>query len=203
MSDSCCDSKTDELKVLAKRQAKILWIVLAINLIMFFLEGFYGVLAGSTSLLADSLDMLGDAFVYGISIYAIGRSIKWGASTSLIKGSIMTLFGLGVIGEAIRRFMIPGLPIASTMGIVGTIAMIANFICAILLLHHRNDDLNMRSTWLCSRNDVIANIGVLLAAGAVSLTQSKYPDLIVGVCIAALVLKSSYHVLKESILALR
>lgn len=198
MSDSCCDSKTDELKVLAQRQAKILWIVLFINLVMFLVEGIFGIIGRSVSLLADSLDMLGDAFVYGISLYVLGKNIRWNASVSLVKGLVMAVFGIGVLVNAVQRYFATTIPIAETMGIIGTLALVANFVCAALLLKHRNDDLNMRSTWLCSRNDVIANSGVLVAAGAVALTGSKYPDLIVGIAIALMVLRSAAHVLYES-----
>lgn len=201
--DDCCNKKEAELKALPLRQKKVLKIVLAINLSMFFIEGGYGLAARSTALLADSLDMLGDALVYAVSLYVIGRNVRWNASVSFLKGGVMALFGLGVVGQAVYRFIAPGLPNAETMGIIGALALTANISCAVLLLRHRNDDLNMRSTWLCSRNDVICNAGVLLAAAAVSFTQSKYPDLIVGVAIAVLVLKSSYLVLSESISALR
>ena len=115
----------------------------------------------------------------------------------------MAAFGLGVLANAGLRYFSPDFPVAETMGLIGTAAMIANIICAILLLRHRKDDINMRSTWLCSRNDMIANFGVLLAAVGVAYTGSKYPDLIVGILIAVLVLRSAYSVLSESVLILR
>lgn len=202
MSDSCCDSETDELKVLAQCQAKILWTVLIINLAMFLIEGIFGIIGRSVSLLADSLDMLGDAFVYGISLYVLGKSMRWNASVSWVKGFVMAAFGIGVLVNAVQRYFTTTIPIAETMGILGTLALVANFVCAALLLKHRNDDLNMRSTWLCSRNDVIANLGVLVAAGAVALTGSKYPDLIVGIVIALMVLRSAALVLQESTVTL-
>lgn len=200
---ACCDSKSSELEAIREKQGTVLKIVLLINLIMFFVEAISGFMARSTSLLADSLDMLGDAFVYGFSLYAIGKTPRWGASTSLLKGSIMLLFGIGVLFEATRRFLSPETPVAATMGLVGGLAFAANVTCAILLMRHRNDDLNMRSTWLCTRNDVVANIGVMIAAAAVGFTQSRWPDLVVGVAISTLVLKSAYSVLKESISTLR
>lgn len=201
--DHCCNAKESELKKLASTQGKTLRIVLFINLVMFGVESTYGWIAHSTALLADSLDMLGDAFVYSVSLYALGRGSHWSARVSLLKGGIMTFFGLGVLGEAGYRFFTSTLPHAETMGVIGAVALAANLTCAILLLRHRHDDINMRSTWLCSRNDVIANVGVILAAWAVSMTQSPYPDLIVGVIIAALVLRSSYQVLTESSAILR
>ena len=201
--DDCCNAKEAELRNLPLRQKKVLKVVLVINLAMFFIEGGYSFFAHSTALFADSLDMLGDAFVYGISLYAIGRSIKWNASISFIKGTIMAAFGIGVFVQAAYRFLSPTIPVAETMGLIAGLAFVANFLCAYLLLRHRNDDINMRSTWLCSRNDVLANIGVMAAALAVWLSKSKYPDLVVGIAIAALVLRSAFHVLNESIRSLR
>lgn len=201
--DDCCNSKEKELSALPRQQKNVLKITLVINLVMFVIEFTFGTLAKSTSLLADSLDMLGDAFVYGMSLYAIGRSLKWNASISLIKGIIMTAFGLWVVFHAIHRFTNPELPIAETMGWVGGLALAANLTCASLLLRFRNDDINMRSTWICSRNDVIANLGVLLAAALVAVTNTRYPDLIVGLCIATLVLHSAYSVLSNAVAALR
>lgn len=200
--DDCCSSKESELAELRERHGILLKVVLAINLVMFFVESIAGWLAGSTALFADSLDMLGDAFVYGMSIYALGRDIKWNARASLVKGVFMGGFGVWVIGQATYRFFTPGIPVAETMGLVGGLALVANITCAVLLLRHRNDDLNMRSTWLCTRNDVIANIGVLVAAALVALTQSKYPDLVVGALVAAMVLRSSFLILRESSQAL-
>jgi len=199
MSDSCCHHKTNELATLGRRQAKVLWIALFINLSMFFLEGFYGLVANSNSLLADSLDMLGDALVYAISLYAIGKSQTWISGVSLIKGLIMAVFGLGVLIDAASRFLSSTIPVAETMGVIGGIALVANISCVGLLLRHRNDNLNMRSTWECSKNDVLANIGVLLAAAAVGFTGSKYPDLVVGITISLLVFRSSISVLTDSV----
>ncbi len=201
--DDCCNAKIDELSSLPEHQKKVLKIVLAVNLTMFLIEFVYGNIARSTALVADSLDMLGDAFVYAISLYAIGRSIKWNAAISLTKGMVMTAFGLWVIAQAVYRFFEPILPIAETMGWVGGLALLSNLFCAALLLKFRNGDINMRSTWLCSRNDVIANLGVLIAGGLVAITASPYPDLIVGFAIAALVLSSAYQVLKQSLAAFR
>ncbi len=201
--DDCCNAKEDELRALPQKQKDVLKITLVINLVLFVVEFFYGNVAHSTALLADSLDMLGDAFVYGVSIYAIGRSAKWNGTISLIKGLVMATFGLWVIGQAIYRFISPTLPIAETMGWVAGLALLANFACAALLLRFRNDDINMRSTWVCSRNDVIANVGVLIAAALVSVTNSRYPDLIVGILIAGLVLVSAFGVLMDSASSLR
>lgn len=166
---------------------------------MFFIEFTFGVLSKSTSLLADSLDMLGDASVYAFSLYVINKSSMWKARAALLKGILIILFAFFVLGEAINKMISDVIPLANTMGIIGLIALAANFSCLILLLKHRDDDINMRSTWICSRNDIIANICVLLAAVLVSYFNSKWPDVIIGVFIAGVFLKSSVSILTESI----
>lgn len=195
----CCENKSAELVHLKKRQAKTLYAVLGINTAMFFVEFISGWIAGSTALLGDSLDMLGDSSVYAMTLYTLHRSAKAQARTSLAKGVIMLAFGLLVIAEAVYKAwhgMI--IPEAHIMGAVGLTALAANTTCFFLLYQHRADNLNMRSTWLCSRNDVIANSGVILAALLVVWTNSLWPDLLVGVIIAILFISSSWHVLKES-----
>jgi Co/Zn/Cd efflux system component len=194
----CCSAKQGEITELANRQRGVLKIVFVINLSMFFIEMFYSYKAKSTSLMADGLDMLGDAFVYGVSLYAIGKGATLVNSISRIKGLIMLILGLSVLGQALYRFYHQIPPSAELMGVIGLLALVANSICAYLLLNHKSDDLNMKSIWLCSRNDVIANIGVLIAALLVGYLHSPYPDLIIGCAIAAIVLNSSYQVLKES-----
>lgn len=198
MAKSCCEAKSCELDTLRERQSRVLWIALILNLIMFLVELSAGILAHSTALLADSLDMLGDALVYGFSLFAVTRSPRWGAGAALLKGSIMLLFGLGVLAEALYKSFQPIVPSAETMGVVGLLALLANSVVLLLLWRHREDNLNMRSTWLCSRNDIIANLGVLLAAAAVSLTLSRWPDILVGVVIAALFLHSAADVLRQA-----
>jgi cation diffusion facilitator family transporter len=173
--------------------------VLAINSAFFVVEFIAGVLAQSTALLGDSLDMLGDALVYGFSLYVLWKSANWRATAALFKGGIMAAFGIAVLAEAFYKLVRPALPQAETMGIVGAAVLGANLFCFLLLYRHRTDDLNMRSTWLCSRNDIVANCSVLAAAAAVSFFASQWPDLIVGVSIAALFLKSAFTVLSESL----
>lgn len=196
--DNCCHNKQNEISKLVEKQRSVLKTVFAINFIMFFIEMIYSYRAKSTSLMADGLDMLGDAFVYGVSLYVIGKSTRINKSISTLKGFIMLFLGLGVLGQAIYRFSNVVIPSYEVMGIVAVIAFVANLTCAVLLLRHRSDDLNMKSTWLCSRNDVISNLGVILAAFLVNLFNSNYPDLIVGIAIATIILNSSVHVLKES-----
>jgi cation diffusion facilitator family transporter len=176
----------------------VLKIVLAINLVMFFTEFGFGVLARSTALKADSLDMLGDATVYAFSLYVVARSARSKAKVALLKGAIMIAFGLGILAEAIHKIGSDSVPFSQTMGAIGALALFANSICLWLLLKHRNDDLNMRSTWICSRNDIIANTSVLFAALLVYGTQSKWPDIFVGAGISLLFLRSGLSVFREA-----
>jgi cation diffusion facilitator family transporter len=199
----CCEDKSCEIVALRERHGRVLWIVLGINALMFVVEGWAGLLAHSTALLADALDMMGDALVYGFSLVVLARSLRWQASAALVKGGFMLAFGLGVLGEAVYKMLHPALPSAEIMGVIGAIALVANVVCFILLYRHRSDNLNMSSTWLCSRNDLIANAGVLLAAGTTYLVASRWPDIIVGCVIAALFLRSAYGVLHDAIVALR
>ena len=201
--DDCCQNKACELEALRKRQSHVLWAVLGINSLMFVLELTAGFLAGSVALQADSLDMLGDTLVYGFSLVALARSERWKASAALLKGMIMALFGLGVVAEAGYRLTFGHVPDAQLMGLTSVLALSANALCLLLLSRHRNTDLNMRSTWLCSRNDIIANAGVIVAAASVHLTTSRWPDVLVSLVITALFLKSAWYVLREATSQLR
>src|SRR5438046_5503643 len=151
---------------------------------MFVAEGVAGLLAHSTALLADSADMLGDTIVYGFSLYAVGRGARWQGRAALLKGGIMAFFGLGVLGEAGMKLAQGVVPTAPLMGGMGLLALAVNTCVLGFLWRHRGDDVNMRSAWLCSRNDVIANASVLLAAGGVALTGSAWPDILVGLAFA-------------------
>lgn len=199
MVDSCCEDKSGELAELRARQGRVLYIVLAINAIMFLVEFISGWLANSTALLGDSLDMFGDASVYALTLYALHRSPRTHAGAALVKGGFMLLFGLVVIGEAVRRSMLGVVPEAQWMGAVGLLALATNTICFLLLYSHRSDDLNMHSTWLCSRNDIIANSSVIAAAALVALTGTLWPDVAVGLAIAVLFLHSAWQVLAEAL----
>ena len=197
--DACCDTKAEELNTLRDKHRKVLILVLAINVVLFIVEAIAGFLVHSTALLADSLDMFGDALVYGFSLYVLWRSAESKAMAAMLKGAIMTVFGIGVLFEAIHKMLVGGAPVAETMGIIGILVLLGNALCCLLLLQHRSDDLNMRSTWLCSRNDIIANLFVLLAAGGVSYLRSVWPDILVGGIIAVLFLKTALVILKESV----
>ena len=199
---SCCENKACEVAALRESHGRVLWIVLGINTVMFGIEGAAGLLAHSTSLLADALDMLGDALVYGFSLFVLARSIRWEASAALAKGAFMLAFGLAVLAEAAYKVFYPVMPSVETMSVVGTLALAANIVCFFLLYRHRADNLNMSSSWLCSRNDLIANVGVLIAAGAAYVLASRWPDIIVGCIIAAVFLRSALRVLRDAARAL-
>lgn len=199
MADSCCENKSAELVLLRGKQQWVLKIVLLINVLMFFVEFISGILAKSSALTADSLDMLGDAIVYGFSLYVLYRSDRWKAKAAFLKGVIIVGFALYVLFDTTLKVLNPTVPIAETMGIIGGIALLANVSCLLLLLRHRNDDINMKSTFICSRNDIISNVGVLSAALLVQVTNSKWPDIVIGYVIAVLFFRSAWPILKESI----
>lgn len=198
MVDSCCDNKGSELAQLRQQQGRVLYIVLAINAVMFVVEFTAGWILNSTALLGDSLDMFGDTLVYTISLFVLHRGARARAGAALFKSSFLLLFSLLIIGEAIRKSFLGVVPEAGWMSVIGLMALVANLSCLALLYSHRSDDINMSSTWLCSRNDVIANLSVLGAAGLVMLTDSYWPDLIVGVGLALLYLHSSVQVGREA-----
>ena len=199
----CCNDKACEIDALRSRQSSILKIMLGINAAMFIVELVAGLLGNSVSLVADSLDMLGDALVYGFSIYVVARGARMKAKAALFKGGIMAAFGLFVLGQAVFKIAFPQVPVFEAIGAIGLLALAANSICFILLWRHRADDINMSSVWLCSRNDIIANVSVLFAAIGVWVTHSGWPDILVGLAIAALFLRSALFVLHGAIKELR
>jgi Co/Zn/Cd efflux system component len=182
--------------VVAERQRQVLQLVLAVNAGMFLIELTAALLAGSTALLADSVDMLGDAIVYGFSLYVIGRGAAWQARGARLKGTIMAAFGAAVLAHVVVKLVRGAVPSPELMGGVGLLALVANTSVLALLWCRRTDDVNMRSAWLCSRNDVVANAGVLAAAAGVALTGSAWPDVVVGLTIAALFAGSAIEVLR-------
>jgi cation diffusion facilitator family transporter len=201
--DACCQAKEQELSILRGKQKSVLTLVLVINAVLFVVEAAAGLVANSTALLADSLDMLGDSLVYGFSLYVLWRSAEWKATAALLKGAIMAAFGIAVLIEAVHKVIAGVVPIAEVMGSVGLLVLLGNGLCFLLLFRHRSDDINMRSTWLCSRNDITANVSVIIAALGVKLLDSNWPDIVVGAAIAALFLRSALTVLRESFAELR
>ncbi|NJD35150.1 MAG: cation transporter [Betaproteobacteria bacterium] len=195
---NCCHHKACALDALRKRQGKTLRVVLAINLVLIVVEFSAGLVAASTSLMADSLDSLGDALVYAVSLYVLVRSDRWRAGVAMFKGLIMFGFGVAVIAALIGKVLSPVVPVAEMIGGFGLAALACNASCLYLLTRHRSDDLNMESVWLCSRNDIVANVGVIAAGVGVAMTGSMWPDLIIGGVIALLFLKSAVYVIAKA-----
>ena len=198
MAEHCCQHKAKELEKLQKRQSKVLWIILVINAVMFVVEFSGGIKAASLSLTGDSLDMLGDALVYGCSLYVITKGKKAQARSAILKGSIMFLTAIAVFARASYQLFAQTIPTVQLMSEIGVLALIANLICFVLLIRHRNDNINMSSVWLCSRNDIIANASVLLTAGLVFLTGSFWPDFILGLILTVVFAQSAGKVLTQA-----
>jgi Co/Zn/Cd efflux system component len=178
---------------------RVLWIVIAVNASMFVIEMASGIAAGSMALQADALDFLGDTATYAISLYVIGRAAGVRASAALLKGVSLGALGLWVFGATVYRVFVLGVPDGLVMGGVGMLAFAANAISALLLLRYRDGDANVRSVWLCSRNDAIGNLAVILAAGGVWSTATAWPDLIVAAFMAGLFLWSSIGIIRQAL----
>ena len=205
MAHDCCSAKGVELERLARQaeQRRVLIVVLIINAVMFFAEFGAGLVAGSAALMADATDMLGDALVYGVSLYAIARSDRWKAGVAAFKGAFILLLGLGILVNVAIKIQSGVPPSSSLMLVFGGAALVANLVCLGLLWRFRAQDVNMASTWECSRNDVISNVGVLIAAALVAVTSSPWPDILIGLAMAAVVLRSAVRVLGGSVPQLR
>lgn len=208
MADSCCPppinlDKSLRNTVADARYRRVLWLVLGINAAMFLVEITAGLAAGSASLQADALDFLGDAGNYAISLFVVGMALKYRASAALAKGATMAAFGLWVVAMVIWHAAHGTLPSAFTMGTVGLAALAANAASFGLLWVYRGGDANMRSAWICTRNDVIGNIAVLAAALGVFGTGTGWPDVVVASIMAALALQGAVSVVRQSLLELR
>lgn len=178
---------------------RVLWTVLGINVGMFLVEIGAGLAAGSASLQADALDFFGDAANYAISLLVVGMALRYRAMAALAKGSTMGLFGVWIIGTAIWHALHGTLPNAYTMGAVGFAALVANAVSFGLLWAHRDGDANMRSAWICTRNDVLGNLAVLLAAAGVFGTGTGWPDIFVAAIMASLALQGAWLVIRQSL----
>jgi Co/Zn/Cd efflux system component len=206
MADCCCTPPPLDLdphRGNAAAYGRILWGVLAINVVMFLVEMGAGLAAASASLQADALDFLGDAANYAISLIVVGMALRYRASAALAKGATMGLFGLWVIGTVIWHSVHGTLPSALAMGAVGFAALAANAASFGLLWAYRRGDANMRSAWICTRNDVLGNLAVLLAALGVFGTGTGWPDVIVAAIMAALALQGATTVVQHSLKELR
>lgn len=180
------------------RYKRVLWTVIAINAVMFLTEMVAGHLAGSQALQADALDFLGDTITYGLSLAVIGASLRTRATAALFKGLSLSLMALWVFGSTVYQILILGLPRAELMGGVGLLALMANLSSVLLLMRYKDGDANVRSVWLCSRNDAIGNVVVMLAALGVWGTATAWPDLAVAALMAGLFLSSSVQILRQA-----
>jgi Co/Zn/Cd efflux system component len=179
-----------------RHEAHVLWILLAINGLMFAVEFVSGWLVESTGLIADSLDMLADATVYGISLYAVGKAARHKLRAAHLSGWFQLALALGALFEVVRRFVFGSEPEPSYMMAVATIALVANVACLWLIAKHRDKGAHMKASWIFSTNDVIANLGVIAAGILVNVTGSRYPDLTIGCIIALVVFVGSIRILK-------
>jgi Co/Zn/Cd efflux system component len=194
----CNDTASTLCQTADRARRRVLWTVLAINAALFVGEFTAGWSVDSSALQADSLDSLGDAGVYALSLAVVGGSLRQRYGAALLKGALQGLFGLLVLAEVVRRLVTGAETLAPLMAGVAAIALLANLTCFGLLMRFRGDDLNMRSVWLCSRNDLASNAGVIFAAGVVALTGSAWPDAVVGTLIALLFMHTSWQVLREA-----
>jgi Co/Zn/Cd efflux system component len=196
-SDACCahEATFDGLSASYRRR---LWLVIATNATMFFVEMLGGHLAGSQALKADALDFLADSLTYGLSLAVIGMPLRVRAGAAFLKGASLLGMGLWVAASTAWQAFILGVPEAPVMGAIGFLALAANVGSVLLLLRYKDGDANVRSVWLCSRNDAIGNIAVMTAAGLVWLIASPWPDIVVAAAMAALFLNSSAQILKQA-----
>ncbi len=204
MSAHCCsDETTRRFEGASPRYRRILWLVIALNAAMFAVEVAAGVLAGSMALQADAVDFAADAATYGLTLYMIGRPDRWRATAALIKAASLALMGSYVLGATLYRVFVAGAPEPLVMGVVGFAALAVNVTAAVMLFRFRDGDANVRSVWLCSRNDAIGNVAVMLAALGVFGTGTAWPDLGVAAAMAGLFLYSSASILRQSLGELR
>jgi len=187
-----------EVEVKNASQKKVLWLLLAINAFMFVVELGFGWVAESTALIADSLDMLADAVIYGIGLYAVGRSLQHKANAALVSGYFQGILGCLIVVDILRRVWFGSEPVSELMMGVGFAALVANLICLLLILKHRNGEVHMRASWICSRNDVIANVGVIIAGGLVGWFDSSWPDILIGGLVALVILRGVRSIIYEA-----
>lgn len=193
MSDCGCG-----FEVADTAQRRVLRTLLGINLVMFFIELGAGLYAESTGLLADALDMLADAMVYAISLAAVGGALSDKVRAARLSGWLQILLGALVAAEVLRRLVYGSEPMSNAMVVVGTLALVANITCLVLISRHREGEVHMRASWLFSRNDVIANLGVIVAGGLVAMTASRLPDLLIGAALSLLVMRGGFTILGEA-----
>ena len=201
MSD-CCDNVCP-LDRQIEQQRGTLEVVLAINAVMFFVIVAAALYGQSTALLADSLDNLGDALTYGLSLYAVSRGAAVKAKVALFKGGLILFAAVGVAAQIIYKIFVPSLPLFEVMGIFSLIGLAANSLCLFLLWRHRHEDVNMSSVWECSRNDIASNLSVFVAAGVVWFTSSGWPDIVVALFLVWVLVRSAIRVISSALKELR
>lgn len=201
MSGCCNDSCA--IDALRERQRGTLRIVLGVNAIMFLVIAVAALYGKSTALLADSLDNLGDALTYGLSLYAVSRGAAVKAKVALFKGGLIFLAACAVATQVVYKIFVPSVPIFEVMGTFSLLGLVANSLCLYLLWRHRHEDVNMSSVWECSRNDIASNLSVFVAAGAVWLTGSGWPDILVALGLIWLLIRSSIRVISSAMVELR
>ena len=192
------DHGTDVFDGVSSTYRRVLWAVIAINGAMFLVEMVAGIAARSQALQADALDFFADSVTYGLSLFMIGQPLMWRARAALFKGLSLAVMAIWVLGSTIYHVVFLGVPAAGVMGAVGLMALMANLASVFLLLNYRNGDSNVRSVWLCSRNDAIGNVAVLIAAGFVAWTNTGWPDLIVAGIMASLFMYSALQIISHA-----
>ncbi len=200
---ACCEHDHGPVAPSDHAFRRALWIALIVNASMFVVEIAAGLVAGSAALKADALDFFGDASNFAISLFALGLAGAWTSRAALFKGATMGAFGLYILGDAAAKIFTGAVPEPATMGVVACLALAANVGSAVILYRHRGGDANRRSAWLCSRNDAIGNVAVLVAAGAVSLSGSAWPDVVVAAIMAGLELTSAQAIIRHALAELR
>ena len=193
MSDCGC-----EIEIKNREESRVLIVLLAINAFMFLIEMALGIISDSTALIADSLDMLADATVYGIGLYAVGKPALAKTKAAHVSGYFQIILGIMVFIDVIRRVVAGSEPVSVLMISVGTLALIANVFCLKLISKHREGEVHMRASWIFSKNDVIANLGIISAGGLVYLSGSRFPDLIIGFAISIVVIRGGIHIVKDA-----
>jgi len=187
-----------EVEIKDASQKRVLYWLLGINAVMFFVEMTIGIFADSTALIADSLDMLADAIVYGIGIYAVGKSLLNKANAAQISGYFQLILGVFILTDITRRLFLGSEPVSSLMIVMGFVALVANVACLVIIRNHKNDEVHMRASWIFSANDVIANLGVITAGILVLWLDSRIPDLLIGGIVAVVVLRGAWMIVKDA-----
>lgn len=198
----CCDNNCS-LDRLRERQCGTLQVVLGINAVMFFVIFAAALYGKSTALLADSLDNLGDALTYSLSLYAVSRGAAVKAKVALLKGGLIFFAAVAVAGQIVYKIFVPSLPSFDIMGVFSLLGLAANSLCLFLLWRHRHEDVNMSSVWECSRNDIASNLAVFVTAGAVWFTGSGWPDIVVALGLVWVLMRSAIRVISSAMAAIR